>query len=135
MLQNQKYIYHSEKKIERILKSFFLLHPENVDLSLNRIKRLLIKLNNPHLKIRNVVQIAGTNGKGSIATILYELQKRNGKKVNIYRSPHLISFNETISRFSLGTSMPTDDVPGILSTTLRLGTDIVLAKSFDKLII
>ena len=31
--------------------------------------------------------------------------------------------------------MPTAEVPGILSTTLRLGTDIVLAKSLDKFII
>ena len=96
MLQGQKYISHSDKKIEELLKSLFLLHPVNVDLSLKRIKSLLYKMNNPHLKLNNVVQIAGTNGKGSIATMLYYLQKQNGKTINIYRSPHLITFNERI---------------------------------------
>ncbi len=96
MLQNHRYITHKNKKIEYILKSFFLLHPRNVDLSLGRIKMLLEKLNNPHKKIKNIIHIAGTNGKGSIATILYYLQKSQGKTVNIYRSPHLVSFNERI---------------------------------------
>ena len=96
MLQNYKYIKHKNKKIEDILKSFFLLHPNNVDLSLDRIKKLLNKLNNPHKKIKNIIHIAGTNGKGSIATVLYYLQKYQGKTVNIYRSPHLMSFNERI---------------------------------------
>ena len=96
MLQSYKYITHKNKKIEDILKSFFLLHPSNVDLSLERIKKLLNKLNNPHKKIKNIIHIAGTNGKGSIATILYYLQKYQGKTINIYRSPHLISFNERI---------------------------------------
>ena len=96
MLQNYKYISHENKKIENILKSFFLLHPNNVDLSLKRIEKLLKKLGNPQKKIKNIIHIAGTNGKGSIATILYYLQKNQGKTVNIYRSPHLISFNERI---------------------------------------
>ena len=96
MLQSYKYITHKNKKIEDILKSFFLLHPNNVDLSLERIKKLLNKLHNPQKKIKNIIHIAGTNGKGSIATILYYLQKYQGKTVNIYRSPHLISFNERI---------------------------------------
>ena len=96
MLQSYKYIAHKNKKIEDILKSLFLLHPNNVDLSLGRIKKLLNKLNNPEKKIKNIIHIAGTNGKGSIATILYYLQKYQGKTVNIYRSPHLISFNERI---------------------------------------
>ena len=96
MLQLQNYIKHKNKKIENILKSFFLYHPKNIDLSLTRINRLLKKLNDPQKKIKNIIHIAGTNGKGSIATILYNLQKSQGKTVNVYRSPHLLSFNERI---------------------------------------
>ena len=96
MLQAQGYIKHKNKKIEDILKSFFLFHPKNIDLSLGRINKLLRKLNDPHKKIKNIIHIAGTNGKGSIATILYSLQKSQGKTVNVYRSPHLLSFNERI---------------------------------------
>ena len=96
MLQLRDQIKHKNKKIEDILKSFFLFHPKNIDLSLERINRLLKKLNDPQKKIKNIIHIAGTNGKGSIATILYNLQKSEGKTVNIYRSPHLLSFNERI---------------------------------------
>ena len=96
MLQAYQFISHEDKKIERVLKSFFSKHPKNVDLSLDRVFKLLDKLDNPQKKLNNVVQVAGTNGKGSVSTILYKLQELNGRKVNIYRSPHLISFNERI---------------------------------------
>ena len=96
MLQAYKFIRHEDKKIERLLKSFFSKHPKNIELSLDRVLRLLDKLGNPHQKIKNVVHVAGTNGKGSVSTILYKLQQLNGRKVNIYRSPHLINFNERI---------------------------------------
>ena len=78
-----KSINHSNPKIRSLLKSILRLHPEEINLSLNRIKVLLNKLNNPHKKIKNIIHIAGTNGKGSIATVLYYLQKYQGKTVNI----------------------------------------------------
>jgi dihydrofolate synthase/folylpolyglutamate synthase len=96
LLQAYQFIRHEDKKIEKVLKSFFSKHPKNIELSLDRIFRLLYKLGNPQNKLKNVVQVAGTNGKGSISTILYKLQQLNGRKVNIYRSPHLINFNERI---------------------------------------
>ncbi|MDC3024002.1 Mur ligase family protein [Alphaproteobacteria bacterium] len=65
-------------------------------MSLNRIRDLLKKLNNPQDKLPHTIHIAGTNGKGSVATSIYELQRLSGKKVHVYRSPHLISFNERI---------------------------------------
>ena len=57
---------------------------------------MLKKLNNPESKLPHTIQIAGTNGKGSVATSIYQLQKLSGKKIHVYRSPHLISFNERI---------------------------------------
>ena len=93
---SKNYIYHSDKKINSLLLKLFSLHPNEIDLSLKRIEKLLKKIGNPHLKIPKVIHIAGTNGKGSTATIIYELQKKFGKKVHLYRSPHLITFNERI---------------------------------------
>ena len=72
------------------------MHPNEINLSLDRIKLLLKKLNNPENKLPHTIQIAGTNGKGSVATSIYQLQKLSGKKIHVYRSPHLISFNERI---------------------------------------
>jgi len=91
-----KSINHPNPRISNLLKSILKLHPEEINLSLNRIKFLLKKLNNPHRKLPRTIHIAGTNGKGSVATSLYQLQKLNGKKVHVYRSPHLITFNERI---------------------------------------
>lgn len=45
--------------IERLMQ----LHPKGFDLSLDRIRGLLEKLGNPHLKLPPVIHIAGTNGK------------------------------------------------------------------------
>ena len=52
-------------KIQKILKRLLQLHPKRIDLSLDRIKRLLKNLNNPEKKILNPVQDVGTNGKHS----------------------------------------------------------------------
>ena len=52
-----------------------------------------------------------------------------------YSLEMIISLNDTVSLISFGISIPMDEVPGMLSTTLKLVTDIVLARSFDKLII
>ena len=52
-------------KSNDILKRLELLHPKKIDLSLNRLRNLLKKLGNPHLKLPPVIHVAGTNGKGS----------------------------------------------------------------------
>ena len=57
-------------KSNNILKRLELLHPKKIDLSLNRLKKLLKKLDNPHLNLPPVIHIAGTNGKGSVTSYL-----------------------------------------------------------------
>ena len=91
-----KFINHANPKINALLRKIVQLHPEEIDLSLDRIKILLKKLDNPQNKLPYTIHIAGTNGKGSVATSLYQLQKLNGKTIHVYRSPHLITFNERI---------------------------------------
>ena len=79
-----------EKKLQQ-------LHPKKIDLSLNRITKLLNKLGNPQKNIKNIIHIAGTNGKGSVLAFLKSLIKESGYTVNTYSSPHLINFNERIN--------------------------------------
>lgn len=70
---------------------------ENViDLKLDRIRSFLDKLGNPEKKIRNIIHVAGTNGKGSTIAFLRGILEESGYSVNCYTSPHLISFNERI---------------------------------------
>lgn len=83
-------------KSKNILKRLELLHPKKIDLSLNRLKLLLEKLGNPHLKLAPIIHIAGTNGKGSVTSYLRTIYEKKGLKVHTYTSPHLIRFNERI---------------------------------------
>jgi len=81
-------------KVQKILKRLLQLHPKSVDLSLNRIKRLLKDLNNPEKKISNAIQVVGTNGKYSFCTTLREIFETASYTVNMNISPSLRRFNE-----------------------------------------
>ena len=83
-------------KSNNILKRLELLHPKKIDLSLDRLEKLLKKLGNPHLKLPPVIHVAGTNGKGSVISYLRSIYEKNGLNVHTYTSPHLIKFNERI---------------------------------------
>ena len=65
-------------------------------MGLDHTFRLLEFLKNPQYNL-TIIHIAGTNGKGSTAAIIYNILKKHGSKVGLYTSPHLINFNERIS--------------------------------------
>ena len=83
-----------QTKIKKILKRLLQLHPKSVDLSLDRIKRLLKNLNNPEQKIENTIQVIGTNGKHSVCSTLREIFETANYSVNMNISPSLRKFNE-----------------------------------------
>ena len=62
---------------------------------LERIETLLEALGNPERRY-TLVQVAGTNGKGSVAAMLAGILKADGRRVGLYTSPHLVSFRERI---------------------------------------
>jgi dihydrofolate synthase/folylpolyglutamate synthase len=64
-------------------------------LGLSTISNILHGLGNPHQTFSSI-HIAGTNGKGSIASTLSTILKIAGYRVGLYTSPHLIRFNERI---------------------------------------
>lgn len=63
---------------------------------LDNISRLLGSIDDPHRAFRSV-HIAGTNGKGSVATMIACILKEAGYSVGKYTSPHLVSFTERIT--------------------------------------
>jgi dihydrofolate synthase/folylpolyglutamate synthase len=84
---------------EPIIARLLTLHPKRIDLSLDRIWRILDKLGHPERKIPPVIHVAGTNGKGSTIAFMRAVLEAAGKSVHVYTSPHLVRFNE---RFRLG---------------------------------
>ena len=62
---------------------------------LNNIKFVLKKLGNPEKNLK-IIHIAGTNGKGSAASMLESVLITAGYNVGKFTSPHIIKFNERI---------------------------------------
>jgi len=85
--------------IDSIVARLTALHPKRIDLSLERIERLLAALDHPERNLPPVIHVAGTNGKGSTIAFTRGILEAAGKRVHVYSSPHLVRFNE---RFRLG---------------------------------
>ena len=67
----------------------------HIDLGLERIKNVLVKLGSPHLELK-CIHVAGTNGKGSTCTMLASILQEAGYKVGLYTSPHIFEYTERI---------------------------------------
>ena len=71
------------------------LHPSAIDLGLERVRAVAQRLGLEQLPGRTIT-IAGTNGKGSVATLVAALLQACGLGVGLYTSPHLLRYNERI---------------------------------------
>ena len=81
---------------DAILARMMALHPKIIDLTLDRVWRLLDALGNPQNDLPPVIHIAGTNGKGSTQAMIRAGLEAAGKTVHAYTSPHLARFHERI---------------------------------------
>ena len=80
-------------KLQKILSSLQKLHPKEIDLSLDRIKRLCKKLGNPQDNLK-YISVVGTNGKYSTIQVIKAILKDANINCNIYISPHIQKINE-----------------------------------------
>ncbi|MFD2739646.1 bifunctional folylpolyglutamate synthase/dihydrofolate synthase [Sulfitobacter aestuarii] len=81
---------------DAILERMMALHPKIIDLTLDRMWRLLDALGNPQDRLPPVIHLAGTNGKGSTQAMIRAGLEAMGKSVHAYTSPHLARFHERI---------------------------------------
>jgi len=96
--------------MSRWIQSSYLSKSCNqIKLGLDRMYELMEHLGNPHLKIKNVIHVAGTNGKGSTCAFLDQILRDHGYSTNLYTSPDLVTFNERIKRNGINVS---DDLLG-----------------------
>ena len=104
--------------IDSIVARLTALHPKRIDLSLDRMWRILAALGDPQRRLPPTIHVAGTNGKGSTIAFMRAILEAAGLRVHVYTSPHLVRFNE---RFRLGT-----EGEG------RLASDAELADAFGE---
>lgn len=81
---------------DAVLARMMELHPKIIDLTLDRVWRLLAALDNPQDRLPPVIHIAGTNGKGSTQAMIRAGLEAAGHAVHAYTSPHLARFHERI---------------------------------------
>lgn len=86
-------------QIDAILARLLALHPKRIDLSLDRMSRVLDRLGHPERSLPPVIHVAGTNGKGSTVAFLRAMLEAGGLSAHVYTSPNLVKVNE---RFRLG---------------------------------
>ncbi len=80
-------------KLQTILNRLQKLHPKEIDLSLDRVKKLCRKLGNPQNKLK-YISVVGTNGKYSTIQAVRSILKIANIDCNIYTSPHIQKINE-----------------------------------------
>ncbi len=107
--------------LARLIDDLSALHPQEIDLNLVRVERLMDKLGNPHLRLPPVFHVAGTNGKGSTVAYVRACLEAAGKRVHVYTSPHLVRFNERI-RLS-GQLISDDDLLAVLRDVRSINGD------------
>src|SRR6056297_1469937 len=87
---------------------------------LDRIKKLLSALGNPQKDFRTV-NVAGTNGKGSVSSGIASILNASGYKTALYTSPHLLSVTErlTLKGIQLSESRWTDAVNQVEAALMK----------------
>lgn len=106
---------------DTLLADLHRLFPKLIDLSLGRMERLLAKLDHPERHLRNVVHVAGTNGKGSTVAMISSLLQAGGYRVHRYTSPHLVRFHERITLN--GVDIAEEALAGLLQRIIAVNGD------------
>ena len=79
-----------------LLERMMSFHPKIIDLTLDRMWRILAALDHPERRLPPVIHIAGTNGKGSTLAMIRAGLEGAGHVTHAYTSPHLARFHERI---------------------------------------
>lgn len=102
--------------MDELIARLSALHPKGIDLSLDRINRLLARLDHPERKLPPVIHVAGTNGKGSTIAYLRAILEAARLRVHVFTSPYLVRLNECyrIGRDGGGVLVGDDELHAVL---------------------
>jgi dihydrofolate synthase/folylpolyglutamate synthase len=74
---------------------FLFPRTTTIKFGLDTTRELLARIGAPH-RLIPTIHVGGTNGKGSVSTLVAEALQEAGWRVGLYTSPHLVSFRERI---------------------------------------
>jgi dihydrofolate synthase/folylpolyglutamate synthase len=94
-------------RTDAIIDRLHTLYPKLIDLSLDRVQRLLGLLGNPQDRLPPIIHVAGTNGKGSTCAFLRAIGEAAGLRVHVTISPHLVHLRE---RFRIAGELVSEEV-------------------------
>jgi dihydrofolate synthase/folylpolyglutamate synthase len=112
---------------EKILTKLYSLLRGSINPGLERTRQMLSETGNPERNFKSI-HIAGTNGKGSVSSIIASAIMESGAKTALYTSPHIINFNE---RIRIGGVMISDDDLVRLAELYMPYSDTISATFFE----
>ncbi len=81
--------------LQVLLDELYSLERRGIKLGLGPTQDLLLRCGSPQRSF-SIIQIAGTNGKGSTAALAAHILQHHGLKAGLFTSPHLARFHERI---------------------------------------
>ncbi|MGE4589535.1 MAG: folylpolyglutamate synthase/dihydrofolate synthase family protein [Acidaminococcaceae bacterium] len=99
-----------------------------IHLGMERIEALLKELDNPEQKVRTI-HVTGTNGKGSVTSMIANILLVSGLKVGKFTSPHLVRYNE---RIEVDGKEISDEDFALVVTAVRRAVENVMVKGTDQ---
>jgi len=103
----------------------------NVKPGLSRISTILNHLGNLQDKFKSII-VGGTNGKGSVSSIISSILINNNYKTALYTSPHLINVNERMSINNQPIS--NSDLCSLISKLKNICTELEIKPSYFEFI-
>jgi dihydrofolate synthase/folylpolyglutamate synthase len=112
----------SPSPLDGLIARLSSLHPNRIDLGLERMQRLLERLDHPERALPPVIHIAGTNGKGSTLAYLRAILEAAGLRIHAYTSPYLVRINECfrLGRVGGGVLVDNDELQAALTHCERI---------------
>lgn len=104
-----------------VLRRLYALEPRGQRLGLERVAAVCEQLGHPERSFE-VVHVAGTNGKGTVAAFVAAMLEAADKRVGLYTSPHLVKFSERIRINS--EPLADDDLAQILTEVMDAGPEL-----------
>ena len=99
-----------------------------IHLGMERIEALLKELNNPEQKVRTI-HVTGTNGKGSVTSMISNILLVSGLRVGKFTSPHLVRYNE---RIEVDGEEISDEDFALAVTAVRRAVESVMVQGTDQ---